>query len=119
MANKEMFTPTEVAGAIRNAKGFVSIAAKHLGCAISTIYEYMNRHPEVADAKNEAREAMKDMAEGELFRQIQDGNTTALIFYLKCQAKDRGYIDRQEITGNMTITWKDIIYATADKEDSE
>jgi hypothetical protein len=30
---------------------------------------------------------------------IKAGNVTAIIFYLKTQAKDRGYVERQELTG--------------------
>jgi hypothetical protein len=30
---------------------------------------------------------------------IDDLNPTMIIFYLKTQAKDRGYVERQEVTG--------------------
>ena len=42
------------------------------------------------------REGLKDFAEGKLMQQIDGGNITAIIFYLKTQAKDRGYIEKVE-----------------------
>jgi hypothetical protein len=34
-----------------------------------------------------------------LFKLIKEGNVAATIFYLKTQGKQRGYIERQEVTG--------------------
>jgi len=34
-----------------------------------------------------------------LHKQIGEGNTSATIFYLKTKGKNRGYVERQEITG--------------------
>ena len=43
------------------------------------------------------------MAESMLFAAIADptskNHITALVFYLKCRGKERGYVERQEITG--------------------
>jgi len=34
-----------------------------------------------------------------LFENIRDGKTSETIFYLKTKGKNRGYVERQEITG--------------------
>ena len=46
-----------------------------------------------------SRETMLDNAETALYDEALNGNTTALIFFLKTQGKSRGYTERQELTG--------------------
>lgn len=93
---KGRFTAEEVANAITKAKGFTSYAARSLGCSARTVSRYIKKHPTVALAREEARELFKDDAESKLAEHIRNDNVTALIFYLKTQAKDRGYVERQE-----------------------
>ena len=47
-----------------------------------------------------------DFAESALHQQIKKGNPLSTMFYLKCKAKKRGYIEQQEVkvTGNMKFT---------------
>jgi hypothetical protein len=49
----------------------------------------------------QSREVMKDDAESVFFDKVLDGSTPELLFYLKTQARDRGYFEthRQEISG--------------------
>lgn len=89
----------EYVEAIKQARGLVSVAAARLGCSTQAVYNARDRYATVRQALKEAREAMGDHAEARLFQQIDEGNTTALIFYLKCLHKARGYVERQEITG--------------------
>jgi hypothetical protein len=89
----------QYAEAIRNARGFVSVAARQLGVSRSSVYNAINKHASVKEAVIDAREAMTDLAEGKLLGLINDENPTAIIFYLKTQGKDRGYVERQELTG--------------------
>jgi len=89
----------EYAQAIIEARGFISVAARHLGVSRSSVYNAINKYPTVAEAVKDAREATTDLAEGKLIKLINDENPTAIIFYLKTQGKKRGYIERHELTG--------------------
>ncbi len=98
MANNG-FTAQQVIEAVRGSRGFVTTIAKRLGCDRTYIYKLAEKFPTVKEAIEEEREGNKDFAEGKLFDQIDQGNITAIIFYLKTQAKSRGYVERQEVTG--------------------
>jgi len=95
------YTAEQMAAAIVDAGGFITRAAKALGCSPRTVYRYAEKYITVRHAIETAREERIDWAEDHLFKLIAKGNVAATIFYLKCQAKDRGYIERiqQEITG--------------------
>ena len=89
-------TTKDAIQAIQDTKGFVSTAAKRLGISRVQLYRIINKHPTVKEALIDAREEMKDYAESKLFTNIQEGKEASIFFYLKTQAKDRGYIERQE-----------------------
>ena len=92
-------TVAQCAEALKNSKGFVSQAARNLGISRQQLHKIINKHPTVKEAVTDAREEMKDFAEGKLYQGIANDTTALLIFYLKTQAKDRGYVERQEHTG--------------------
>ncbi len=92
----DRFTAQQVADALAQAKGFVSVAARNLGCADNTVRNYMERYAVCKQAVKDARESMIDIAEGRLYQNINSGDNTAIIFFLKTQAKHRGYIERYE-----------------------
>ena len=89
----------QYAKALRDANGFVTQAAENLNCTRWAVYKAIKKFPSVAEAKEDAREAMTDTAEGALNKLINEGNVAAIIFYLKTQGKQRGYVERQELTG--------------------
>jgi hypothetical protein len=90
---------TEAAEALKNHKGFITQAAKTLGISRRHLHYLINKHPTVKEALTDAREEMKDFTEGKMYQKIADGDTTMIIFYAKTQMKDRGYVERQEVTG--------------------
>jgi len=96
MAKTQQYTAQQVADALTQAKGFVSVAARNLGCADQTVRNYMERYAVCKQAVTDARESMIDIAEGRLYQNINSGDNTAIIFFLKTQAKHRGYIERYE-----------------------
>lgn len=89
-------TASEAVNAVQGSKGIIKVVANRLGCSRQHVYNLMDKFVTVKEAVEEEREGMKDFTEGKLFQQIDAGNMTAIIFYLKTQAKDRGYVERQE-----------------------
>ena len=97
MARKKQFTAEEVAQAVKKAQGFVTVAARALGCTTRTIHNYRNTYKLVAEAFDESRETHLDFVEGKLMQQIKAGNIAGIIFYLKTQGRTRGYIERSQV----------------------
>ena len=92
--------------------GNISSIARRLGVTRATAYSYMSRWKTVEDAITDEREAMLDFTENQLFKQVQDGNITAIIFTLKTLGKNRGYVERREVTGKdgdpiTIVNWDD------------
>jgi hypothetical protein len=92
-------TPKIVADAIRKNGGILAAAAQQLGTSRQNIWNFCERYDECREAQRDAKNMTLDLAEGNLLKQIQNSNMTAIIFYLKCHGKDRGYVERHEITG--------------------
>ena len=93
------FTPEDIIGALEQSRGLIAPAARALGCSRATIRSYIDEYTEVAQAKLDQREAVTDMAENSLYEAIRRGEAWAVCFYLKCMARDRGYIEKAEIAG--------------------
>ena len=97
MANKNKYTIEQIKDAITKAGGFISIACKSLGCTRKTIYNYLDKYPELKEQVSDIREHYLDIAEASLIQKVKDGNTPELIFYLKTQGKKRGYTERSDL----------------------
>lgn len=85
--------------AYKSTMGNVSLAVEKVGLSRTTFYNYMKEDEEFRKACNDIDERNLDFAESQLLKQIRDDNTTSLIFYLKTKGKNRGYVERQELTG--------------------
>ena len=83
------------------------IAAK-MGVSVSTVYDWMNKNPEIAAAIKKGRDKSIDMVENALFKSAISGNVTAMIFYLKNRAPERykDRVDKNINTDNMDIKLK-------------
>ena len=96
-SKKREHTAERIITAINETKGFLTTAAPKAGVSYRTIKRYVHDFPSVKQAMEEAHESITDFAESKLFKAIEEGNLTAIIFYLKTQAKDRGYTERAEL----------------------
>jgi hypothetical protein len=88
-----------VRNAIVKSRGLLSFAAQFLGCERATVYSYLEKWPDLKQVVADQREGLIDVAESRLLGNIDRGDTTAIIFFLKTQGRGRGYVERQEITG--------------------
>jgi len=85
--------------AIEKSRGFVTEACRILGCSRQHFYVKLNDMPTVQRALEDVREKRHDFVESKLLKNIEAGDTTAMIFYLKTQCKARGYVERHEVSG--------------------
>jgi transposase-like protein len=85
------YTEEQILEAISGTGGDISEIARRLGCARSTVYRYMDRYPSVAEAIEDEREELLDLAEEGLMKQVREHDLQAIIFVLKTKGKDRGY----------------------------
>ena len=95
----ERYPAERVAAALTETKGMVTLAAKRLGCSPTTVRRYVKGHASCRQALDDAREAMGDTAELALYNAIIGGEGWAIAFYLRTQGRNRGYVERQEVTG--------------------
>ena len=91
-------TPVQVSEALLASDGNLTAAATKLGVTRQGVYDYIDRY-KLQDVLDQSREKMAAEAVGQLHRLVRDGNLGAVIFYLKTQAKSRGYTERIETTG--------------------
>lgn len=85
--------------ALEKSMGVVTTACKSSNTPRSTHYKWLNEDEEYRAAVNEATAIAGDFVESKLYQAINDGNISAIIFYCKTKLKDRGYVERTEVSG--------------------
>ena len=83
--------------ALINSLGVVSTACKIVGIGRTTFYDWLKDDKDFKKEVEDIQNVALDFAESELFKQIQNGNTSATIFYLKTKGKKRGYYEKQQL----------------------
>jgi hypothetical protein len=97
MASKP--TVAELTKRIEDAKGNIAAVARAYGVSRGTVYNWIDASAGCRQALDDARETMLDNAESILYKKVLEGSTPELLFFLKTQGKQRGYVERGEITG--------------------
>lgn len=92
--------------ALHKSRGNVSAACAACGIGRTQFYQWKKDDEEFAHAVDNVREIEIDKVESKLLDKIDDGDITAIIFYLKTIGKKRGYVERQEITADVSLTKK-------------
>jgi hypothetical protein len=93
----------EVAEKLVEHHGNMAAVGRALGCKRSSVRAFIVKHPDLLAICEDMHESMKDNAVTSLHRAVLAGESWAVCFFLKTQAKDRGYIEKQEFehSGNI------------------
>ena len=101
--NKTQHNKKALLEALEKSLGVVTTACKSVGIDRSTFYEYVKNDAKFADAVADVDNIALDFAESQLHKQIQNGEVSSTIFYLKTKGKKRGYIEKSEVEHGGTI----------------
>lgn len=99
-------TDKDLADALAACKGILVAAvgwlAKERGKSITrqTLAKRIEASERLRAVVAEVEDQTLDWAESRLLELISRGDKTAILFYLKCKGKARGYTERQEVTGS-------------------
>ncbi len=77
--------------------GNVSAICSEIRINRTTFYDWKEKDEAFKSAADAAMEALIDHVEDQLHFAIDHRDTTAIIFFLKCRAKKRGYIEKTEV----------------------
>ena len=106
MASNSDIKKAQMLAALEKHLNIVSSACKEVGINRDTHYDWLKKDKEYKRKVKEIDNVALDFAESALHQQIKKGNPLSTMFYLKCKAKKRGYIEQNniEIRGNMKFT---------------
>lgn len=89
----------EVLRILKENCGLVATTCKAAGIDRSTFYDWKRSDPAFAEEVESINELQKDFGESLILKKMKEGDTTMIIFYAKTKMKDRGFVERRELTG--------------------
>lgn len=93
------YTENDVLSAIPDSFGIMSRIAANLGCTWGTANKYVNMYPAALALIADEQERVKDLCETKVIKSINLDDIQTAKWYLMTKGKDRGYTERQELTG--------------------
>ncbi len=76
--------------------GNISAACTQANISRQTYYRWIEDES-FSELCDNIKEGLIDLAENQLLNKINKGDITAIIFFLKCKGKKRGYTEKQEL----------------------
>ncbi len=92
-------TLEQVLVGIAGSLGIKKVIAQKLNIHRNTVELYLRRWEAAREAYNEEVNTVGDMAESVIIRSIQHEEVETAKWYARMKLKDRGYVERQEISG--------------------
>jgi hypothetical protein len=90
-------TEQQIREALEMSGGFLSEAAKMLNISSPGLSKRIKHNTSLQESRESIKERYLDLAESKLIGLVKDGNLGAICFYLKCQGRHRGWVEKQEI----------------------
>ena len=87
---------------LEKAHGVVTQACMKAKVSRAQFYRWWNADDKFKSECDDIQESAVDYVESQLFKNIQEGNITGQIFYLKTKGKHRGYVEKTEIQQETT-----------------
>ena len=103
MAKKLNVTKEQLLEAIEGSQGLVSKIQRKLMAAIGekiswdAVDRLIHKYEEAEAAVKAEKEAMLDIAENNIFKDMVNGDTATSKWYLRMKGKERGYIETSEV----------------------
>lgn len=108
---------SKIAQIYQKKAGNVSVTCEALGISRTQFYTWKNKFPKLKEMLDDVDEALLDFTESKLTEKINDGDLTAIIFFLKTKGKKRGYVESVE--NNVTVNpFEALLKSLPDEEDS-
>ena len=89
--------------------GNATEAAKAINIHRDTAYAWRREDVAFAAEWDGINESLKDFAESKLLLNVSRGKEASIFFFLKCRAKDRGYIERVDVNHSGKLTLEDVL----------
>jgi len=103
MAKKLNVTKEQLLKAIEGSQGLVSKVQRKLEAAMrekiswDAVDRLIKKYDETQEAVRAEKEAMLDIAENNIFKEMVNGDTTTSKWYLRMKGKERGYEDTTKL----------------------
>jgi len=125
--NKIKINPDDFYKRLSERHGNLSATARYYNITRVTLWQYIKDNPELEKIVKDVKETTVDVVESTMMKEIlgiplfdgegsdkkqigwtKEPNSTMMIFWLKTQAKHRGYTERQEIVNREVTTFDDL-----------
>ena len=83
---------------LQEQHGHITMACESANIPRRTYYNWIEKDPKFKEQVDAVNEGLVDHVEHQLLKKIDMGDTTAIIFYLKTKGKNRGYVEKQEVS---------------------
>ncbi len=94
-------TIEQIEQALISNGGWFTQAAKALGCSHQAISKRVQQSERLQRAVEDTKARYLDLAESKLVEAIKNGESWAICFYLKCQGRQRGYVEKAKVDANI------------------